>query len=112
MTEQYDIFRETQRITDWLIWDHPNTDFEDAMQLMKIGEELGEAIEAFFRYHGQNKRKEHGADSKDEVLSELADVFIATLCVIQRFAKTSDSGQQIIKNKIKMIKWRAGIEEA
>ena len=79
---------------------------QDWARISKIGEELGEAIQAFIGATGQNPRKgfTHGMD---EVLDELADTAITAIFAIQHFTKNPHDTKSIIRNKIAKIEQRA-----
>jgi hypothetical protein len=57
---------------------------DDAMRVMKIGEEYGEAVAAYIGMTGQNPRK-GVTHTRADLCSELADVAITALCAIAHF---------------------------
>jgi NTP pyrophosphatase (non-canonical NTP hydrolase) len=96
------MFDDIRRITAWLdvmsgLRDNPLAD--DMSRVMKIGEELGETVEAFIGYTGQNPRKGF-SHTKEQMLAELADVVITALCAIQHFTQDETETETIITGKI------------
>lgn len=63
---------------------------QDWARISKIGEELGEAINEFILYTGQNPRKPQ-TDSINPLLEELADTALTAILCIQHF--TDDVAQ-------------------
>jgi NTP pyrophosphatase (non-canonical NTP hydrolase) len=60
---------------------------QDWARVAKIGEELGEAIDALSGFTGQNPRKgEYG--SVNDLIDELADVVFTGILAIQHFTKS------------------------
>jgi NTP pyrophosphatase (non-canonical NTP hydrolase) len=68
---------------------------QDLARVAKVGEEAGEAIEAFLGYTGQNPRKGRNKELGD-VLDELSDVVITGLLGIQHFTKNTEYTMDII----------------
>lgn len=59
---------------------------QDWARISKVAEELGEAIQAFIGYTGQNPRKGFTHDL-EKVLNELADTALTAIYAIQHFTK-------------------------
>ena len=78
---------------------------EQTMRILKIGEEFGEAAQAWIGYTGQNPRK-GVTHSKDDVVMELADVAVTALVAIESLG--ADAMQELA-TKLVQIKKRAGI---
>lgn len=72
---------------------------QDWARISKIGEELGEAIQAFIGYTGQNPRKGYDGTTKYEVMNELADVILTAILAIQHFTKNTSVTRDIIRTK-------------
>lgn len=72
---------------------------QDWARISKIGEELGEAIQAFIGYTGQNPRKGYDGTTNYEVMNELADVILTAILAIQHFTKNTSSTRNIIRAK-------------
>ena len=78
-----DMWAGIEAINTWLDTGE-QTPHEDAMRVMKIGEEYGEAVAAYIGMTGQNPRK-GVTHSQADLLAELADVAITALCAMQHF---------------------------
>lgn len=77
----------------------------DWSRVCKIGEELGETIQALIGATGQNPRKGfHGG--YDEVLDELADVVITAIMAMQHFTKDPYRTKRLIITKLAKIEDR------
>lgn len=61
-------------------------------RLAKVGEEFGEAIQAFIGYTNQNPRKGYYA-TKDAVIKELLDVALTALAAVEHF--TGNAGTSV-----------------
>jgi hypothetical protein len=68
---------------------------QDWARISKVAEELGEAIQNFISYTGQNPRKEVRF-ALDEVLKEMADVAGTAILCIQHFTKNKITTEQYI----------------
>jgi NTP pyrophosphatase (non-canonical NTP hydrolase) len=79
-------------------------------RISKVGEEYGEAVQAFIGYTGQNPRK-GVINSREEVLEELADTALTAILAMQHFTKNAALTKEIIRNKIKKIEKRVPINE-
>jgi len=68
---------------------------QDWARISKVAEELGEAIQAFIGYTGQNPRK-GSYDSLEHVEDELADVALTAIYAIQHFTKNVSQTRDIL----------------
>lgn len=85
-----DMFLDIRRITYWLTGDNAGTNEEISLRILKIGEELGEAIQAWIGVTGQNPRK--GVTHKrEDVVTELMDVAITAFVAVQCMGYPSES---------------------
>lgn len=81
---------------------------QDWARITKVAEELGEAIQAFIGYTGQNPRKGFQG-SKTDMLNEMADVIITGQLCIQHFTKDARSTEFIINNRWAYRMQKAGL---
>lgn len=79
---------------------------QDWARISKVAEELGEAIQAFIGYTGQNPRKGIINDIED-VLDELADTALTAMLAMLHFTKNSSEVCGILEGKIARIERRA-----
>ena len=105
------MFDDIARINAWL--DRSNdgrirSEHDDSMRVMKIGEEYGEAVQAYIGMVGQNPRKGI-THSMEDLLGELADVAVTALCAIQHFTGDARVTRTVIAAKIAHISVRAGL---
>lgn len=71
---------------------------QDWARIAKVGEEAGEAIQAFIGVTGQNPRK--GAEgTMNDVLNELADTLFTCLLAIQHFTKADWQTKEILERR-------------
>jgi hypothetical protein len=82
---------------------------QDWARVSKIGEELGEAIQALIGATGQNPRKGVTNDF-DVVLGELADVFLTGLLAIQHFTKDTSATRRILRERLHRVASRVPTE--
>lgn len=75
---------------------------QDWARVSKIGEELGEAIEALILYTGQNPRKGKSGNV-GLLLAELADVHCTAILAIQHFTKNIDTTTMIVVESYEKI---------
>jgi len=75
---------------------------QDWARISKIGEELGEAIQAFIGATGQNPRKGITNDM-EAVLDELADTVFTGILAIQHFTKNTSVTRRILREKLAKI---------
>lgn len=93
------------RIDEWLD-DAVSDDYkagplaQDWARIAKVSEELGEAVNAFILYTGQNPRKQR-SDSIHDTLNELADVAITALLAIQHFTKDESQTGALLLDKVR-----------
>lgn len=110
--EEWNVFADIAMINAWL--DRSNTNMnsehDDSMRVMKIGEEYGEAVAAYIGMTGQNPRK-GVTHSQADLLAELADVTITALCAMQHFTGNADVTRAFLASKIAGIIKRAGLSE-
>lgn len=83
---------------------------QDWARLSKIGEELGEAIQAFIGLTGQNPRKGI-SNTREEFLDEVADTIITGLFCLQHFTGNSAESKRIITEKMARIYKRAILKD-
>lgn len=95
-------------ITAWLDGSNPDGEHEDAMRVLKLVEEAGEAAAAYIGMVGQNPRK-GVTHTLDDLLRELADVAITALCAIQHFTKDETVTRRVMAGQIHQIIRRAQI---
>lgn len=79
---------------------------QDWARISKVQEELGEAIQCFIGYTGQNPRK-GVINDLDDVLEELADTAITALFAMHHFTKSSSSTRSLLRDKLIRIYGRA-----
>jgi hypothetical protein len=104
---EWDVFTDIARVNAWL--DHnPPGPHEDAMRVMKVGEEYGEAVAAYIGMTGQNPRKGI-THSQSDLLRELADVAVTALCAIQHFTRNTAITRGYLASKLADIITRADI---
>lgn len=104
-----ELFADLEKISDWVrLENHPRTEHGGAMQMMKLSEEVGEAMEAYLGWKKQNLRKSDDF-GLDDVLIELADVILAAWCNIQWFTEDPDGPRMILARRAKAIIKRAEI---
>lgn len=99
--EDWDMFTDLAAITQWLDKYNVDTPGDDAMRVMKIGEEIaeayralaaidvtfGRAVEAYIGMTGQNPRK-GTTHTQADLCNELADVAITALCAMMHFTSS------------------------
>lgn len=98
-----DLFIDIATINQWLDIANAKIPEDSAMRVMKIGEEYGEAVQAYIGMTGQNPRKGI-THTKDDLCNELADVAITALCAIAYFNNNSPIlVEGIMDDKIQVI---------
>ena len=94
----WDMFGDIAAITRWLDTNNQTTPEDDAMRVMKVGEELaeayralavidvafGRAVEAYIGMKGQNPRKGI-THTQADLYKELCDIAITALCALTHF---------------------------
>lgn len=80
---------------------------QDWARISKVGEELGEAIDAFILATGQNPRKGKTGDALP-VLDELADTAITAILALLHFTKNDALVGQLLIDKTRKIVVRMG----
>lgn len=81
---------------------------QDWARLSKIGEEYGEAVNAFIGITGQNPRK--GVfGSEDDVDNELVDVALTAILCLQHRTKDLDVTEEIIRSRLEYRMQAAGL---
>lgn len=79
---------------------------QDLARIAKIGEETGEAIQAFIGLTGQNPRKGvHG--TMNDLLEELADCAVTAILAIQHFTKDTSKTNRILTSTLDATYHRA-----
>lgn len=114
-------------ITRWLDESNVSVPGDDAMRIMKLGEDIGEtrqAVEGYFAalgmgygrvteayigMVGQNPRK-GVTHNMDDVLAELADVVVTALSAIQHFTQDPAETRDVVMGKLDATMRRALIE--
>ena len=102
-----DLFTAVADITAWLDACNPAGPHEDAMRVLKLTEEAGEAAEAYIGMVGQNPRK-GVTHSLDDLLGELADVALTALCAIQHFTQSETATRALVEFRAAHVASRAG----
>jgi hypothetical protein len=104
----WDMFADIAAIIAWIERANGESEHEDSMRVMKIGEEYGEAVAAYIGMTGQNPRK-GVTHSKADLLAELADVAVTALCAMQHFTGNAEVTRGFLAGKIASIISRADI---
>lgn len=73
-----------RRMVDWLDAANGSCQHETSMRLLKLGEEAGEAMQAYIGTLGQNPRKGRTHTAED-VAGELCDVILTAAIALHRF---------------------------
>jgi NTP pyrophosphatase (non-canonical NTP hydrolase) len=81
---------------------------QDWARISKIGEEYGEAVQAFIGYTGQNPRKGFTHDYED-VINELADTLFTALLAIQHMTKDIDTTRTMIEKRWEYRMFKVGL---
>ncbi|HXF03440.1 MAG TPA: hypothetical protein VN601_10665 [Arthrobacter sp.] len=110
MTE-WNLFADVADITAWLDNSNPTGPHEDAMRVLKLLEEAGEAAAALIGVQGQNPRK-GVTHTQDDLLNEPADVAITALCAMQHFTQDETVTRAYLASKVDGIITRSGITKA
>lgn len=71
---------------------------QDWARISKIGEELGETIQAFIGFTAQNPRKGF-THTQQQVLDEIADTVFTGILAIQHFTKDRDATVEILEER-------------
>lgn len=79
---------------------------QDWARISKVSEELGEAVQAFIGFTGQNPRK-GVTNGLDPVLDELADTALTAIFAMQHFTKNTSVVREILRAKQQKIYQRA-----
>lgn len=104
------MWAEIEKITVWLDEMNAGIVGDDAMRILKLTEEAGEAAAAFIGVTGQNPRK-GVTHTLDDLLGELADVAITAMCAIQHFTKDIEVTHATLQQKLEHIVKRAGLDK-
>lgn len=83
----------------------------DAVFIVKLGEEAGEAAQAYIGMTGANPRK-GVTHTREEFLAELADVVYAGATAIQHFTQDAAETERIIRAKLERLLTRLPKEES
>jgi phosphoribosyl-ATP pyrophosphohydrolase len=81
---------------------------QDWARIAKIGEEYGEAVQAFIGCTGQNPRKGF-TNSRVDVINELADTLFTALLAIQHMTKDVDTTYKMIETRWVYRMLKAGL---
>lgn len=76
-------------------------------RVAKVAEETGEVIEALIACTGQNPRK-GVCGTEDDVLKELADVWLTAACAIQSITKDVERTQEVLAAVVNKAVGRMG----
>lgn len=106
--EEWDLFADVRDITAWLDESNAGIPGDDAMRVLKLTEESGEAAAAFIGMTGQNPRK-GVTHTKDDLLRELADVAVTALCAMQHFTQSEAVTRAYLAAKVQHIIARSDI---
>ena len=101
-----DLFSVVADITAWLDASNPAGAHEDAMRVLKLTEEAGEAAAAYIGMVGQNPRK-GVTHTLDDLLGELADVALTALCAIQHFTQSETATRALLDFRAAHVASRA-----
>jgi hypothetical protein len=82
---------------------------QDWARISKVAEELGEVIQAFIGYTGQNPRKGK-INEKADVVNELADVAMTAILAIQHMTKNTSETRDILMAKQRAVYERVPAE--
>ncbi len=123
----WDLFTDIAAINQWIERANGDSEHENSMRVMKIGEEIGEvredhlevmlaaldvkygrAIAAYIGMTGQNPRK-GVTHSKSDLCLELADVAITALAALEHFTGSPVISKGYMASKIGSIITRADI---
>lgn len=104
----WDMFADIAAINAWIERANGQSEHEDSMRVMKIGEEYGEAVAAYIGMTGQNPRK-GVTHSRGDLMMELADVAVTALCAMQHFTGNAEITRGMLAAKIAAIINRADI---
>lgn len=102
-----DLFAHVANITAWLDASNPAGPHEDAMRVLKLTEEAGEAAAAYIGMVGQNPRKGI-THTIDDLLGELADVALTALCAMQHFTQSETATRALVEFRAAHVASRAG----
>ncbi|WP_199239550.1 MazG-like family protein [Streptomyces sp. ICBB 8177] len=80
------LWQHARRVNAWLDSRNPDDAQETALRLLKIGEEAGEAFQAYIGASGQNPRK-GVTHTPSDVAVELCDVIVAAAVALHRFTE-------------------------
>ena len=97
-----------RQLVSWLDQKNGLGDHETAMRLMKLGEEVGETMQAYIGVHGQNPRK-GVTHTPADVADELCDVIVTAMIALHRF--TPDP-EQHLADKLRSIAARSAAVKA
>jgi len=105
MREAWDLFADVADITAWL---DAREDLTDEDHVLKIGAELGEAIDALAGMKGKSRRK-GVTHTLEQVLEELADVILAAACTIEHLQPGEGAVRGALERKVAAIIARSDI---
>lgn len=101
-TAQDPLFGSIAALTSWLEGDRPRDAHSDAVFIVKLGEEAGEAAQAYIGMTGVNPRK-GVTHTRDDLLGELADVVYAGVTAIQHFTQDAVETRRIVLDKMERL---------
>lgn len=103
-----DLFDQVTEITGWLDAANPRSPHQDAMRVLKLTEEAGEAAAAYLGMTGQNPRK-GVTHTRADLLTELADVALAALVAIATFTPDTEAARAVMTSRTHAVHTRAGL---
>jgi hypothetical protein len=103
-----DLYEGVRLITKWLDDANEPGPHEDAMRVLKLAEEVGEAVEAYIGFTGQNPRK--GVTHTGlQFYHELIDVAVTALCALQHFTQDDKVTRAYVEARVRATVRRAGL---
>ena len=97
--------RELEAVAGYFDRHNGSSEHEHTLQILKIGEEFGEVVQAWIGYRGQNPRK-GVTHTIDDVNDELCDVIVTALVAIQRLGTDAETR---LNERLSFVMDRVGI---
>jgi len=105
---EVDLYEGVRLITAWLDGANQPSQVEDAMRVVKLMEEAGEAAQAYIGMMGQNPRK-GVTHTPMEFYNELIDVAVTALCALQHFTRSDRVTRLYVEARVRATVRRAGL---